>query len=139
MLKTIDAIRAGTLVRIQQDSTGIEPTYAAKIEKSECLINFAQDADTIHNKIRGLSPFPLSYARMPDGKMLKFVASRVADSGKPEEIGKVVSADKSIIIACGEDGCGRIEITKVLPEGKGRMDAADFLRGRKISVGDLLN
>lgn len=139
MLKTIDAIRAGTLVRIPQDSTGIEPTYAAKIEKSECLINFAQDADTIHNKIRGLSPFPLSYARMPDGKMLKFVASRVADSGKPEEIGKVVSADKSIIIACGEDGCGRIEITKVLPEGKGRMDAADFLRGRKISVGDLLN
>ena len=76
---------------------------------------------------------------MPDGKMLKFVASRVADSGKPEEIGKVVSADKSIIIACGEDGCGRIEITKVLPEGKGRMDAADFLRGRKLVLGDILN
>jgi methionyl-tRNA formyltransferase len=139
MLKTIDAIRAGTLVRIPQDSIDIEPTYAAKIEKAECLINFAQDADTIHNKIRGLSPFPLSYARMPDGKMLKFVASRVADGGKPEQIGKVVCADKSIVIACGENGSDRIEITKVLPEGKGRMDAADFLRGRKISVGDILN
>ncbi len=138
MLKTLDAIRAGTLTRTPQASIDIEPTYAAKIEKSECLINFALDADTIHNKIRGLSPFPLSYARMPDGKMLKFVASRTAPSGKAEEIGKVVSVDKTIVIACG-DGTGRIEITRVLPEGKGRMDAADFLRGRKLNIGDILN
>ncbi len=138
MLKTLDRIRAGTLSRTPQSSIGIEPTYAAKIEKSECLINFALDADTIHNKIRGLSPFPLSYARMPDGKMLKFVASRVAPCGKREEVGKVVSADKTLIIACG-DGTGRIEITRVLPEGKGRMDAADFLRGRKLTAGDILS
>ena len=139
MLKTIDAIRAGTLVRIPQDTTGIESTYAAKIEKSECLINFALPADTIHNKIRGLSPFPLSYARMPDGKMLKFVASRVAESGEPTEIGKVVCADRSIIIACGKDGSERIEITRVLPEGKCRMDSSDYLRGRKLVCGDVLN
>ncbi len=138
MLKTIDAIRAETLTRTPQSAIDIEPTYAAKIEKAECLINFALDADTIHNKIRGLSPFPLSYARMPDGKMLKFVASRVAPSGKCEEVGKIVSADKTIVIACG-DGTGRIEITRVLPEGKGRMDAADFLRGRKLNIGDILN
>ena len=139
MLKTIEAARAGTLTRTPQSSIDAEPTYAAKIEKAECLIDFALPANTIHNKIRGLSPFPLSYARMPDGKMLKFVASRVADAGEAEEIGKVVSADKSIVIACGENGKERIEITRVLPEGKGRMDAADFLRGRKISVGDVLN
>ncbi len=138
MLKTIDAIRAGTLTRTPQASINIEPTYAAKIEKSECLINFALDADTIHNKIRGLSPFPLSYARMPDGKMLKFVASHTAPSDKAEEIGKVVSIDNTIVIACG-DGTGRIEITRVLPEGKGRMDTADFLRGRKLNVGDILS
>lgn len=138
MLKTLDALRAGTLTRTAQSTTGIEPTYAAKIEKSECLINFALDANTIHNKIRGLSPFPLSYARMPDGKLLKFISSRVAEPGKCEEIGRVVSADKSIVVACG-DGTGRIEITRVLPEGKGRMEAADFLRGRKLNVGDVLS
>jgi methionyl-tRNA formyltransferase len=76
---------------------------------------------------------------MPDGKMLKFVASRVADSGKSEQVGKVVAADKSIIIACGSDGSERIEITRVLPEGKGRMDTADYLRGRKLVCGDVLN
>lgn len=138
ILKALESLRAGTLTRTPQDTTGIEPTYAAKIEKSECLINFALDANTIHNKIRGLSPFPLSYARMPDGKLLKFVSSRVAEPGKREEVGCVVSADKSIIVACG-DGTGRIEITRVLPEGKGRMEAADFLRGRKLNVGDVLS
>ncbi len=137
LLDTVARIKDGTLSRTPQD--GARATYAAKIEKSECLINFALDANTIHNKIRGLSPFPLSYARMPDGKMLKFVASRVAESGAPSEIGKVVSADKSIIIACGENGQDRIEITHVLPEGKDRMDAADYLRGRKLVCGDVLN
>ena len=71
--------------------------------------------------------------------MLKFVASRVADSGKSEPVGKVVAADKSIIIACGANGSERIEITRVLPEGKGRMDTADYLRGRKLVCGDVLN
>lgn len=139
VLKTIAAIRAGTLVRIPQDSLGIEPTYAAKIEKSECLINFALSADTIHNKIRGLSPFPLAYTRLPDGKLLKLVASRVAERGKPAKPGSVVCAEGVLTVACGEDGCDRLEITRLLPEGKGRMDASAFLRGRKLSCGDILS
>ena len=38
-------------------------------------------------------------------------------------------------MACGE---GALLFTRVVPEGKGKMDAADFVRGRKVAVGDVL-
>ena len=37
-----------------------------------------------------------------------------------------------ITVACGE---GAIVLTRIVPEGKGKMSAAEFIRGRKISIG----
>lgn len=139
MLKTLSSLRDGTLVRIPQSSTDIEPTYAAKIEKSECLIDFAQGAHTIHNKIRGLSPFPLAYTHTPDGKMLKLISSRVLDCASPARPGEVVLDEGELVIACGENGEERIAILRLLPEGKGRMDSSDYLRGRRLTKGDILS
>jgi methionyl-tRNA formyltransferase len=42
----------------------------------------------------------------------------------------------SFTVACGE---GALLVTAVIPEGKGRMSAGDFVRGRKINVGDKLS
>ena len=53
-------------------------------------------------------------------------------------VGTVLSLDNGVItVACGEGTA--LDILRVLPEGKGRMEAADFIRGRKIAVGDVLN
>ena len=53
--------------------------------------------------------------------------------------GEVIEAsgigDGFITVACGE---GAIRILQVTPEGKGKMSAGDFVRGRKIAVGDML-
>ena len=69
--------------------------------------------------------------------MLKiFDATPVSGKGTP---GRVIDADPkgagSFTVACGE---GALEIRGVIPEGKGRMTAGDFLRGRKIQIGDIL-
>ena len=39
-------------------------------------------------------------------------------------------------IVCGEKK--KIRVKEVLPEGKGRMTAADFVRGRRIEAGEML-
>jgi methionyl-tRNA formyltransferase len=44
--------------------------------------------------------------------------------------------DKGIEVACG---VGSVIFTVVTPEGKGRMNAVDYIRGRKVAVGDLLS
>ena len=133
LLRTVEAIEQGTAKPIPQD--GEKATYAAKITKEECEIDFTQPARTVHNRVRGLSPMPLAYTHLPDGKLLKVVASEVADPtanrGKAAP-GTVLSLDGgAITVACGE---GAIRLLEVLPEGKSRMTAAAFINGRKIAV-----
>ena len=135
MKKTIAALRAGTLVRTVQDDT--QATYAAKIEKSDCLIDFTKSAAEVHNQIRGLSPIPLSFTHTPDGKLLKVVAAHIGKAeGHADIPGKVISVTDGIEVACGN---GSVVFTRVVPEGKGQMGAADFVRGRKINLNDQLS
>lgn len=134
LLVTIDKIKRGMQTRTPQNDE--ESTYAAKIEKADCLIDFSRPTLEIHNLIRGLSPIPLAITHTPDGKILKVVKSRIISTGgKKGEPGVVLSLAGEIIVATGD---GELALCTVLPEGKGRMSAADYIRGRKISIGDIL-
>ena len=138
LLRTIAALREGTLTAQKQDAS--LATYAAKIEKEDCVLNFTRPAKALHDQIRGLSPIPLSFTHTPDGKLLKVLASRVSSISCSADVavGTVISLDHGVItVACGENTA--LDLLRVLPEGKGRMEAADFIRGRKIGVGDVLN
>ena len=136
LLDTLKELRAGTLTRTKQDDS--LATYAAKIEKSDCLIDFTKSASEVHNQIRGLSPIPLAFTYTPDGKMLKVTATEVAKrEGTLAPAGTVLSLNGGKIeVACG---VGSVFILSVLPEGKKRMAASDFINGRKIAVGDVLS
>ena len=136
MLQTLDALRANTLVpEVQDDSLA---NYAEKIQKSDLLLDFSLDARTLHNHIRGTSPIPLSFTHLPNGSLLKVYAARVYDEDKvhAQAPGTVVGLDGEILVACGK---GTLALTQVIPEGKKRMGAADYIRGRKINLGDLLS
>ena len=133
--KTVDGLAKNEITPVPQDHS--KATHTSKITKEDCLIDFSKDADTVHNLIRGLSPVPLSFTHTPDGKLLKIVESEICErESENEDFGKVISLENGKIrILCAR---GSINVLKVLPEGKGRMSAADFIRGRKISEGDVL-
>ena len=136
LLATLAALRDGTLVAIPQDNGAA--TYAAKIEKEDRLLDFSRDAEAVHNLIRGLSPIPLAFTHTPDGKLLKVPAARVARpaaDGSLAAPGTVLSLEGGIEVACDR---GSVLLTTVTPEGKSRMSAADYVRGRKLSLGDIL-
>lgn len=135
LLDTVERIKEGNAPSIPQDDS--LSTYASKIEKSDCLIEFSADAKTVHDLIRGLSPIPLAFTHTPDGKLLKIFRSEICERSSENEVtGKVVSLEGgNITVACGR---GSVNLLGVLPEGKGRMSAADFIRGRKIALGDIL-
>lgn len=133
LLRTLALLEKGEIKPEKQDDA--LATYAQKIEKEDCLLDFSRTAKEVHDRIRGLSPIPLSFTHTPDGKLLKIVASEpVEGSGRP---GEVISLENGrITVACGE---GAVALLSVLPEGKKRMSAADFIHGRRISVGDILS
>lgn len=130
---TVKGLEDGTVTPTPQDERGT--CYAEKINKEDCVIDFSKSARVIHNQIRGISPIPLAFTTL-NGKMLKVVASRVVKDEGKGEAGRVINlSDGGIHVQCGE---GVIALTSVRPEGKGTMPAADFIRGRKVALGDLL-
>ena len=134
IVRTLEGIENGSVSRIPQNEEGA--TYAAKILKEDCALDFSRSAREIHDLIRGVSPFPLSFTHTADGKLLKVVASRIyKEEGELGKAGEVISLDEGITVACGK---GAVTLTRVLPEGKPRMDASDFVRGRKVALGDIL-
>ncbi len=140
MCGVIDMILSGNVPRTKQNDS--QSNYAAKIEKEDCVIDFEKSAETIVNQIRGLSPAPLAATRTPDGKQLKIVKAKLcqADTVTADAApGTVVSlnpkGEGEIVVRCGD---GYIKITGVVPEGKKPMTAGDFIRGRKINLGDVL-
>ncbi len=136
LIETVEKLENGTAVREKQDD--LKSTYAAKIENEDCILDFDADAICVYNRIRGLSPFPLSVVSH-SGRALKIVSAELADTVKehrnPGEVLKCDAAKNRIEVACR---VGSVAITGVLPEGKSRMRAADFINGRKISEGDRL-
>ena len=133
--EVLDMAADGTLVREAQDDS--LSCYAEKITKEECLLDFSESALTLHNKIRGMSPFPLAFTHLPDGTLLKIVMAKVSKKAKgAHKNGEVLSLEDGVIsVVCGD---GVLDVICVLPEGKGRMAAADFIRGRRIKEGDVL-
>lgn len=137
LLETVDGLVAGTITPEPQDDA--LATHAAKIEREDCVIDFARPARAVHNLIRGLSPIPLACTTLPDGKRVKLIASTVADCSTPHAVpGEILAVNTTgdgwIEIACA---IGSLRICRLTPEGKGRMSAADFVRGRKASIGDI--
>ncbi len=135
LIKTLKGIESGDIIpQAQNDELA---THAAKIEKADCMLDFSRDAKILHDLIRGLSPIPLSFTHTPDGKLLKIVKSKLFDAEKAHSClpGTVIEVGEDIKVACGK---GVLSILTVVPEGKGKMSAADFVRGRKIAVGDVL-
>lgn len=132
--KTIREIESGVAKRIKQNDS--EATYAAKIEKADARIDFSKSAKELDFIIRGVTPIPGAFAYL-NGKMLKIVKAKPIL--KKGTIGEVIAADGvgqgSFTVACGE---GALEVSTVIPEGKGKMSAGDFIRGRKIKIGDIL-
>ena len=131
--KTIYDIESGNIERIKQDDS--LATYAKKVEKEDCKLDLTLSAQKLDFIIRGVTPIPSAFV-YHNGKMLKI--NKATPITKSAEIGKVVALDDkgegAITVGCGE---GSLLVTSVIPEGKGKMTAGDFIRGRKINVGDI--
>lgn len=131
--EVLDGAERGELTRTPQDAS--LASYAQKIEKAEAHVDLSLPAERLDCIIRGLTPIPGAFV-YHNGKMLKIVrATPAAGSGR---VGEVIALDPNgdggITVACGT---GALTITRLIPEGKGKMSAGDYVRGRKISKGDL--
>jgi len=139
MVKAIAALEAGRLRLAPQDEAGV--TYASKIDKAEARIDWAAPAGDVHNRIRGLSPFPGAWCAFGAGgerlKLLRSILANRAPAGdRLAEAPPGTLLDDRLTVACGE---GAVRLVEVQRAGGRAVPAAEFLRGAKLSPGDRLS
>lgn len=129
VLKTVEAISKDEVHPKKQDeSKAIH--HAPKIFKETCQIKWDQPAKSIHNLVRGLSPYPAAWTEI-DGKNCKIFKTRVSNETNPSlKPGESITDSKSFLKF--QTGDGVLEILELQLEGKKRMKTEDFLRGNKL-------
>lgn len=126
IVKTLELLEKGEITPVKQVES--LSSYAPMLDKSISEIDFAKDALTVHNLIRGLYSWPIAQTTFK-GKKLKIYKSALSElSGK---VGEVVSLEP-LTIACGDKA---VEILELQLEGKKRMDYKSFLLGHHIECG----
>ena len=147
LVETVDRLATGPIVEDPQDERQV--TYAHRLERSESRVDWSRPAEEIHNRIRGLQPWPVATV-LYRGKRLRLLGSVVEQPGGSVEAtkthslpadvvtpGKVVSVDADgFVVRCHP---GAVRIVRVQLEGRAPTTASDFLHGHHMSVGDMLD
>jgi methionyl-tRNA formyltransferase len=137
LLTVLDQMDAGTAREEPQNDS--QATYAPRLTKEEGLVDWSQAAGTIHNRVRGLYPWPHAYTYI-NGKRLIVLRTRVAAAGReapPCTPGTVVNVEPDAIrVATGE---GDLAILEVQPEGRRAMRVHDFVLGHQVAPGDVFS
>ncbi|MGV3243763.1 methionyl-tRNA formyltransferase [Staphylococcus sp. 11261D007BR] len=121
---TLPSILNGTNARTPQDDA--QATFASNIQREDERIDWSQDARTIFNHIRGLSPWPVAYTTLESKTMKLFAADIVSNyKGKAGQI--LDTTKKQIIVGTGSDEA--IGLKEIQLSGKKRMPVANFLSG----------
>jgi methionyl-tRNA formyltransferase len=127
LLPIVDALAEGRAVEVPQDHAGA--THAAKISKADGPIDWHAPATVLHNRVRGLQPWPLASTTL-DGQRLVVRKTRAnAIDTHAAAPGTIVRAyGDQLTVACG--GGTAIDVLEIQPEGRRTMTAREFLAGR---------
>jgi len=133
MEETLARLCAGTLAGEKQDDA--LSCYAPMLKKEQGVIDWSRPAAEIHNRIRGLDPWPGAHTLLA-GEMLKLARTCPEAGAHGESPGTVLSAGRDgVRVACGE-GC--LSVGELQLPGRKRLPAADFLRGCPLPPGTRL-
>ena len=127
ILDNIDDILEDKAIFKDQDHS--KATYAIKIQKSEGLIDWIDDAKNIIGKINGLYPVPGAFF-MLNGERYKILKAEISSGiGKPGEV-----LTHYLEIACGHKQS--IKVVEIQREGKRPQNIGEFMLGSRIKKGD---
>lgn len=135
LLETVKGVNSGNIEERKQDDS--LATNAPKINASDLNINWSNSAKSIHDQVRGLSPFPGLSTKLMNKKIKIFKSEVEEEIPAKFSPGEVTSVEKDYFtVATGKGGLRILELQR---EGKNRIKCADFLRGMDVSVGEKLD
>lgn len=123
LLEVLGRLGQGNIESVPQRHE--QATYAAMLTKEEGEIDWSKDPKTIHNKIRGLVPWPCAYTYL-QGKILKILRSRYELTLHDLPEGTMLKEGQGLKVACPG---GFVIPESMQLEGKKAMDSRAFSLG----------
>ncbi len=132
LVDTLAGLADGSIAPCKQDSA--QATYAPLLKKEDGRIDWRQPALAIHNKVRGLQPWPGAYTTLR-GQPLHVWRSRIF--GTPPSAGSpgTITSLRPLVAATGD---GLLELVELQLEGRKRMTGADFVNGQRLADNEQL-
>ncbi len=116
----------------KQDSA--QATHAPILKKEDGAIDWTRRAQAVHNRVRGLQPWPGAYTTFR-GQTLNIWKSLVTPGVLPAASPGRIAGIKPLLVACGE---GLLELQEVQIEGRKRISAVDFANGQRLTQNEFL-
>ncbi len=129
LLRTLSALEAGTLTRTPQDAS--QATKCVMLKKEHGKLTFTENAQQVHNRVRGTNPWPGAYALL-DGEALKIWQTRMCDASSFSDTPGMclANADGELLVQCADKPVQILQLQ--LPGGK-KLDSQTFLRGHSLA------
>ena len=106
-------------------------TWAPPLKKQDGLVDWAQSAEAVYSRIRGITPWPGAYTLLNDERKVKIHKARLLqENGSSGEL----LDKKRLIIGCGENS---LELTEVQLDGAKKISGEEFIRGQRLTPGTL--
>lgn len=133
-VEVIDQIAAGTAIEVPQNDA--EATYARRLTRDDGQLEWSRPAWELHNRIRGLHPWPHARADIGGTRVLLLKAAAVPLSSASSVPGEILkAAGDELLVATGDGG---LKLLQLQPEGRRAMTAREFLAGRPLAAGQRL-
>lgn len=139
LVEALALLEAGEIVEVEQDES--RATYAPRITRDTARVDWSASAIDVSRMVRALDAVPGAWTTLDDRELKVYRPRPAPDAGHSAEPGTVLEADGSdpaegVLIACGDGACWMREVK---PEGRQRMTAAEWVRGRGARAGSVLH
>ena len=129
LVETLSGLSDGAIVPEKQDNS--QATYAPLLKKEDGRIDWSQPATAIHNRVRGLQPWPGAFTSFRGHTLHVWRSRPAAGGGEP---GRIVSLRPLVV----GTGAGGLEMLEAQLEGRKRLAGADFVNGQRVGENELL-
>jgi len=132
LIETLDGLARGAITPRPQDDA--QATFAPILKKETGAISWAAAASTVHNRVRGLLPWPGAYTQFR-GHLLHIWQARLAGERTTLAPGQLLKG-AGFRVACGSGSV--LQLVEVQMEGRKRMDAGAFANGQRLRENEIL-
>lgn len=131
LVQVVDEIASGQATEEPQDD--MLSTYAPRLTKEEGRIDWSLPASYVHNRVRGLHPWPHAYTYLADERVILLRTHLPSDISDAEPGTIIKASGNDLVVAAGH---GRtVAIDELQAEGRRAMRTREFLAGHPLHSG----